>query len=427
MTNATRPRVAAIGLDDLELASIELLCGELRPSDSVDDYLERYNWTETDVLVTSSDLRDYDFTDSVNVMATAPVEVYWRSARNHTFTGFAVTDEENTERELAIPPDCPDLYRPLASELSKQLRNVPDPPNIVNTSRLHCTTLIQTTSGHPVALRLLVPAPSQDADNDVLGSVVLLLPRLSNLATWLRAFLSDLHEYDSTWVPQAPPRLSEPSDWYTPEERILAGRISQIDSDLQRLSDERDQLEAELAAEGERADGDKRRALWVDGEELVAAAQDILSELGFVVRDMDAELNEGEPKREDLRLTLPNVLAWEAIVEVKGYPGGTKTNDASQIRKHRDLYIKEEGQEPNLTVWLCNPHRRVEEPSSRPSPGTNVREAAEMVGAVHVLASDLYRQWALVASGCLEGAAVVQSLVNATPGLWTPPGPTTDT
>ena len=53
MMNPKRPRVAAIGLDDSQVESIEPLCGELRPADSLDTYLygQEYSWTETDVMV----------------------------------------------------------------------------------------------------------------------------------------------------------------------------------------------------------------------------------------------------------------------------------------------------------------------------------------------------------------------------------------
>ena len=135
---------------------------------------------------------------------------------------------------------------------------------------------------------------------------------------------------------------------------------------------------------------------------------------------MDADLPEGEQKREDLRLTLPDRSDWEAIVEVKGYTRGTRTNDARQIREHRDRYIEEERRTPDLAMWLANSFRTID-PSSRPAPDQNVREAAANVGAVHVQATDLYRQWALVAAGRLKPETVVLSLVKAAPGLWTPP------
>ena len=239
---------------------------------------------------------------------------------------------------------------------------------------------------------------------------------------WFRAFLSELHESHPTKVPHAPPSLSQPSDWYTTQERVLAARIADTDSELDRLRNERDQLQAELAVEGEQADKGIRRALWADGDELATAVRDILGDLGFEVRDMDAELRQGDSRREDLRLTLRGVADWQAIVEVKGYTSGIKTNDARQIREHHERYIVEESRSPALTLWFSNPYRTMD-PSSRPTPDQNVKNVAETIGAVHVLVPDLYRQWALVAAGKLDSESVIQSLVNAGPGLWTPTSP----
>ena len=185
---------------------------------------------------------------------------------------------------------------------------------------------------------------------------------------------------------------------------------------------ERDQLQTELTAEGEIAETGIRRALWADGDDLIAVVRDMLTDLGFAVRDMDAELRQDEPKREDLRLALQGAPGWQAMVEVKGYTSGTRTNDARQIREHRDRYIEGEGRRPDLTIWLANPYRRMD-PSSRPAPDQNVKDAAETIDAVHVLAPDLYRTWALVKAGGLDAETVIQSLVNANPGLWTSPGP----
>ena len=428
MTNSRRPRVAAIGLDDPGLASIAPLCGELRPADSLHDYLRSYSWAETDVVVSRASLGQAAV--SVNLMIVGPVSVYWSDTNPHSRDArphFARLDTGNTERELAVPPGCPDLYKRLASELSSQLGRAAEPPAVMITTRQGETKLIETTSGKPVALRLVLPVKSVAAGSTAASPpIALLLPEASNLVAWFRAFLCELHESDPSRVPQAPPRLNQPSDWYTPQERALADQISQIESEVERLSTERDRLQDELAAEGESAEKGIRRVLWADGDDLVAAVQDILANLGFVVRDMDAELKQGEPKREDLRLTRQGVPGWEAIVEVKGYSSGTRTNDARQIREHRDRYIREEGRPPDLTVWLSNPYRDVE-PSSRPATDNNVKDAAVAGGFVHALGSDLYRQWAIVAAGNLDAETVVQSLVNADPGLWTPPAPNPST
>ena len=189
--------------------------------------------------------------------------------------------------------------------------------------------------------------------------------------------------------------------------------------EIDRLSEKRNQLQTQLFAEGEKADGGIRRIIWSDGDDLVEAAKGILTELGYCVEDMDAGLEPGEPRREDLRLTLKNRENWEALVEVKGYPNSTKTNDSRQIREHREKYIEEERQTPDLTVWLANEFREMD-PSSRPPADSNVNDAAANIGAVHVLAADLYKQWTLVKTGRLEAQAVVRHLTDAELGLWTP-------
>ena len=424
MTTTRRPRVAAIGLDRSQVVSIESLCGELRPADSLVDYLRSYSWSETDVLVAGHHLDRQVVDVSVNVMSIGPTFFSWTDANTHSWPGrsshYASTMNKNTERELAVPIACPDLYKPLASELCRQLGRAKKPPQVFDTSRENQkTALIETTSGHAVALRIVLPSRPRASDGERSRPTALLLPRTDNLVAWFRAFLCDLHESDPRRVPQAPPRLSRPWEWYTPEEKDLANRISKIESELKRLANERDQFQQHLTTEGESANRGIRRILWADGEDLVAASQDILADLGFAVRNVDAELKQGEPKREDLRLTLQHVPDWEAIVEVKGYPRGTRTNDARQLREHRERYNREEGRRPDLTVWLSNPYRTMD-PSSRPPPDPNVNANADIVGAVHVLASDLYRQWALVAAGSLDSETVVQSLQNADPGLWAP-------
>ena len=173
---------------------------------------------------------------------------------------------------------------------------------------------------------------------------------------------------------------------------------------------------------GEAADADIRRAIWSDGTELVAVVEKILTRLGFTVQNMDSELKEGEPKREDLRLTLDCNPGWAAIVEIKGYTKGTRTNDADRIRQYRESYGIDEGRVPDLTLWIANPHREMD-PSSRPAPDGTVRNTAQLIGAVHVLTTDLYLQWALVEHARKKAEDVVKHLISAEPGLWTPSSP----
>ncbi|MCY3758031.1 MAG: hypothetical protein OXG96_09940 [Acidobacteria bacterium] len=286
------------------------------------------------------------------------------------------------------------------------------------------SSLIQTTSHLTVAGRYLFKNPTAPRGP---GAVALALPSRASLSAWFRAFLDDLHDLDPARVPQAPPRLGNPSDWYTPEERALSDQIIEITGRVQDFQANQERLKAELDAASEKADAGIRRAIWADGDQLVAAVGDILTELGFDVRHMDAEQEKGKPKREDLRLTLAERSGWEALAEVKGYTRGARTNDARQIREHRDRYITEEGRAPDLTLWIANTHRRID-PSFRTHPDNNVGESAANIGAVHVLTTDLYKLWTLVATGRLEKEQAVQQLIEATTGLWSlPPAADPDT
>ena len=430
MTKIQRPRVAAIGLDDSQIEAIRPLCGTLRATTSLKEYLRGNSWTETDILVAKS-LQGTGLREYVHVLTMRPTALAWRAGHmqhpDHRQLSLEV-DHTNTERELTVPTDCPARYEILASGLRRELEDSPEPPLTFTYSAPSANSrvaLVETTSGRRVAARLALSQVLDTAVGEQVESIVLVLPDVPNLSAWFRAFLADIHEHDPDRVPQPPPGLGSPSDWYTTAERALEARIRAIGGEIQQLEDERVQLESDLAAEGEKADTGIRRAIWAEGGDLVEAVSEILQELGFSVQDMDACAIENEPKHEDLRLTHTGHPDWEAIVEVKAYANGIRTNDGRQIREHRDHYLKEKGRAPELTLWLANPFRQME-PSSRPAPGKSVNDAAPMVETVCALTKDLYRQWVLVTRDDLEANDVVQNLVSATPGLWVPmhSGPT---
>ena len=432
MVTTERPRVGAIGLSDTQLESIGALCKKLKAADSLRDYRDKYAWTETDVVVAvdangEQGVGAASIDPSISLLMFGVMNFAWSDTRQSSYgmgqeNHYVSTYLHNTERELSVAASCPKIYTPLATQLVSELGRSEKAPMVVRTTRRENAPLITTTSGHHVASRIVLPSPRGTPRAKAGRQIALLLPRVHNLAAWFRAFLTELHKLDPVRVPQAPPRLFEASDWYTLKERSLTDQISNTRSKLETLNTELGQLETKLVAETAEVDRATRRALWADGDDLTSAAKEILSDLGFAVRDMDAELAKGEPKHEDLRLTLPSAPDWEAIVEVKGYPNSTKTSDARQIREYRERYISEERRPPDLTVWLANPFRNLE-PSSRPVPDSNVKDTAEAVGALHVLVPDLYRQWALVEAERLDRQTVIDSLVNAEPGLWVPPVP----
>lgn len=424
-----RPRVAAIGLSDTQLAEIRPFCGNLRPAQSVDEYLnlQRFSWSETDIVVACG--LDHDEIDAgVHVLTIGPmshrIPQRRRDRPGRAFQELASMAAQNRERELAIAPLCPPMYRGPAEILTKELSSADDPPTTVTSYRAGeqlRNPIVETSSGRPVALRMQwadrpwggrSPAPGVDV-------LALYLPKLSNLSLWFRAFLIDISEFDPQRVPQPPSLLGDRSPWYTPREDELARTITEIARRKADLESDQQRVEGQLARERVQADATVRRTIWEDGNDLVEAVGEMLEEMGFAVEKMDEPKQPHEAKHEDLRLTVADQPDWQAIVEVKGYTKGIKTNDAQQVRMHRDRYIKETGREPNLTIWMVNPYRAME-PSDRPGPDSNVDDTAKIVEAVCVLTTDLYRLWKSVKAGDSAQDVVVGLLVEAEAGLWRP-------
>lgn len=422
MIPVKKPRVAGIGLDASQQESIDRLCGELRPVGSLGEYEARYSWAETDVVVLVGQNRvSVSIPHGIHIL-TVGTDVDWNYSRANgsSVTRHLYTNRRNTEREVS-PRWVAEPYGELTKALCVHLGRSQSPPRVLNSSwgfgDFDDAAFVATTSDYVVASRhLRTPGPGNEQGKDM-ESIVLALPAQADLGAWFRAFLVDLHKTDPGRVPIEPPRMASPSDWHTPQEKQLAHQIAENAGDIVRLMTEHERLQDELTSESARADAGMRRVLWADGNDLVKAVKVILEDLRLAVRDMDAEVQPGEPKREDLRLTHTKRPNWEAIVEVKGYRNGTKTKDARQIREQRDRYNKEKRRLPDLTLWIANPYRSTD-PSSRPDPDRNVVEHAENIGAVYVLASDLYLQWVLVKEGSLEASDVVEHLITSTPGRW---------
>ena len=418
-----RPRVALIGLSDGEASSIEGICGVARRAASWRTYCQHYSVTETDAVV-ARQWKEPNWPG--HLMVISPILAGRARTRVPSspadLAAVLETNYQNTERETSVSPKCPQLYRPLAAEMVKRLNGADEPPAALEhrfEDLVDTTVLVRTTSNHAVALRQVIEPPASPATDDAPPTLVLALTQAEDLAAWFQAFLEDIHTIDRDRVPQLPPRLTKPEDWYTPGERETAARIAEISTEIERQARERQRFESQLADESEIADKGTRRAIWADGDDLVAATEDILAGLGFDVRNMDSETPEGAAKREDLRLTRPDWPEWEAIAEVKGYSNGTKTSDARQIREHRDHYIKETGRFPDRTLWIANPYRG-SDPDARPAPDENVKTAAENVAAVHVLTTDLYRLWARAAARALDVSRIADELRQAAPGFWSP-------
>ena len=143
----SRPRVAAIGLNEDQLGSIGLLCGTLRTADSVGEYVKEFNWTETDIAI-GVDLKSEEVGDDVHVVAITPRSWTYYSG-THLVGGWSGrsrrnvrdrvaltmnTDSSNTEREISVPEGCSEFYMDLAHDLRKRLRRSGEPPATLSVS-----------------------------------------------------------------------------------------------------------------------------------------------------------------------------------------------------------------------------------------------------------------------------------------------------
>ncbi|WP_419933261.1 hypothetical protein [Candidatus Poriferisodalis sp.] len=417
-----RPRVAAVGLDQERVDAIEPLCGTLHNVASWADYVERFSPFETDIAVMSAP-HVARFPRAIHVLALAPrwLETHWHHPDTRGVTGkIALRSENSTEHQLWVPETCPEFYRELADDLVKSLWSDSDAPETIEATRdweADPEHLVETTIRRPVALRYQRTHAGQGEGQPI---ITLALPFVDNLGAWFRSFLQDLHEISPGRVPTPPPRLLQPSDWYTPDQLRVARKIADIDSKIERMRRNRERLKDEMRVEAERAEAGVVRALWSDGDDLVEAVEELLAGIGFQVRNMDKEKSPSDANREDLRLTVPGDDTWEAIVEVKGYPNDTKSSDARQLREYRDLYREENERFPDLTLWITNPHRR-RDPSTRPSPNPALDEVARVAETVHIRTVDLFPIWRDVAEDRMESMDAIRLIQSARPGTWISP------
>jgi hypothetical protein len=165
---------------------------------------------------------------------------------------------------------------------------------------------------------------------------VLLLPRIKNAGYLKRlieeiipSFAPDLfpHVKGGEWTKHPPYEL--------PQVAKLRDEIGEIAEEAKKKTDElRKQIEAQREEYGFLSD-----LLTKDSDQLVAAVKRTLELLGLQdVRDVDEEVEEGKPRREDLQV-------WDRdpvlISEVKGIGGLPREADALQVTKYIAPRMKE--------------------------------------------------------------------------------------
>jgi hypothetical protein len=209
------------------------------------------------------------------------------------------------------------------------------------------------------------------------------------------------------------------SRWRTPVENRVANELGELQAEriamLARMDERGRQLESELAEAKREAETAERLLLTAHGDELVRVAGECLSSLGFEATNMD-DLDTGTVRREDMRVTSPDVSDWVALIEIKGYArGGAKVNDLLKLGRYRTEYLKETGSEPHA-VWYVVNQFEGEDPSIRPPMLSSDESALDTFAEDNGLAidtADLFRLWMAVKDERLTAEEARSRLIQA--------------
>lgn len=334
------------------------------------------------------------------------------------YPAFGYFYPDRSVRTLATEASIPSAVDPEVRALLERtvMANMPPGEKFAwkVTGRAEATALIEL--GHEgLMYAMLWLRPTKDKS----GISVVLPPETTDHRAWLVWFLRWLHKTDSETFPGSPD-WSVARDWATFNTLELHDELTALQADRARLLASLEGKEREINSRLEDARAaDKigyQRLLTADGDELEAAVQDVLRELGFSVQNMDDHHDAvTKAKLEDLRVTDAEDPEWVALVEIKGYTKGARTNDVGQVLgRPMRAYIIEASREPSCVWHVVNPERGVD-PSTRNDAIPNDLDLEGLTDANGALIETRQLFVALrdVQSGKVDAAAVRLSLKNA--------------
>jgi len=335
---------------------------------------------------------------------------------NGTLQGRADAQGLSKARDLSIPAGLPaDVERLVRRDLvpgfergqprvpwqAKKL--IPQHGYVPESDGLFLDAFLYASDGSVLAGRVRRNR-SQRIKDERFGECWLLPSWVSQPREWVRAAWGTWHQADPSRIPP-PPDWADSSSWYTPAEAEIALRGHAVAEKKQQviaeLEAEANAIDDEFVAARMKAEVGPRRVLTAQGDDLVAAVQQVLEDMGFEVDNMDLVFDEGD-RREDLRVR--DAEGYEAIAEVRGYKGGAQSNDLLRIGRFAMRYQQEKGCAPSAQWYVVNEFLN-DDPGTRPtvalaSKPDDVREFGENPGAV-ISSVTLYRLWQQVMSGLL--------------------------
>ncbi|MDX2341337.1 hypothetical protein NJC10_06615 [Micrococcus sp. M4NT] len=230
------------------------------------------------------------------------------------------------------------------------------------------------------------------------------------LAAW-RAWVAD-----GTLEVPLPSDGFELRDWMTAAEIAEFDAMRELEAELRNvtssLSEKIHQARGRLEVASSVAESGMRRLLTQQGEELERAVHHAFSVLGFHVESRDLE---GKARLEDLRVSSPG-LEWTAVVEVKGYTNGGKSNDFNKFIRYNAEYVRETRKAPDRNWYVVNAYIS-KSLGSRPGPFDSVPDAVQSFADANglvVSTVELFRLIRSVEIGEVSTERARESLVNST-------------
>ncbi|WP_208638872.1 hypothetical protein [Kitasatospora albolonga] len=282
---------------------------------------------------------------------------------------------------FVLPDDCPAEVRSLSRNdlLPKvQKRSINE-----HWSFISAQNRVDTNHDrHPAVTPFLTDA----ADKVLAGKI----SRTESETWWLPDVGCDLTKWISaalqSWSTLHPDRFPlaeewrEREPWMSPEEKAISGRLEKVETELTetiaKLESEKVALRGKLKEKATEIDSTVRKLITTNGDELVEQVEQSLRELGFLVKNSDKEFSSPGDRREDLRVSDPDIPEWIAITEVRGYSRGAQLNDLLRLSRFANRYLKETGKEPS-SIWYIVNQELAKDPDTRQSPLASNKDEVE--------------------------------------------------
>lgn len=369
INQSPRPRLLVKGFAEQDELVQQLL--ELAPTSRKINWLHEVRQEEWDVIISDEGLGD----EGEGYRLPTPLSphifaIYVGSILN----GFYNKVENSPQWRGLIAARCNHICQEL-----QRVRGLPDgvsalvheefePNALARESHGYFFREAATSSGPSASNRPLVPDLEPfllTGDGKILAgryqrsaiAEAWVLPQdCGNVTRWAKVALTQWHSKSPDRFP-AMPGWTESESWMTPLELDIKSQLIQLgherDKTLKELSDRETQLRVNFREAQEAADTYERSLLTLQGSELVKAVIQALHEIGFNVRDMDVDATPDD-HLEDLRVEDSDAPNWIALVEVKGYTKGAKTEALAQFVRFNQRYMLETGSIPNACWYVVN-------------------------------------------------------------------------